>query len=110
MANWIPPEQRTEADIRSDLNADFARWDFIKEHGCSDPHWADGFNMNLVRGHIIGHYRLLEEKLTANAQLSLFDRFDLSAERPVPPEVPNDWMSPTGMYPDRLNRKKGREA
>lgn len=105
MEKYIPPEQRTEAQIRADLERQFARWDEINEHGCNDPFWADGVNMNLVRNHIIYNYRLLREKLE-NIQLSLFDTgMDMTNERPVPPKVPDNYMSPTGRYPDRLTRR-----
>lgn len=107
MEKYIPPKNRTEAQVRAELAEDFARWDHIKEHGCSDPNWADGFNMNLVRGHIINGYRLLAEKVAENCQLSLFSCLDIRNERPVPPLMPDEWMCPTGQYPDRLSRKKG---
>lgn len=109
MGKYIPPEERTEAQVRAELEADFARWDRLSKEGCSDPHWEDGFNMNLVRKHIIYGYQLLKEKIQQPVQLSLFDTgMDLRGERPVPPEVPDDYMVPGGKYPDRL--KKRREA
>ena len=38
--------------------------------------------------------------------LSMFDAgMDLRNERPLPPEVPDRYMVPTGKYPDRLNGK-----
>lgn len=38
---------------RKELVKDIERWKYINEHGCNDPHWTDGDNMNLVRNHII---------------------------------------------------------
>ena len=105
MDNYIPPEKRTVEQIRADLDKAFARWDQINKDGCNDPFWSDGVNMNLVRNHIISHYRLLSKKLE-NVQLSLFDTgMDMTNERPVPPLVPADYMSPTGEYPDRLTKR-----
>jgi hypothetical protein len=105
MSKYIPPEQRTLAELQTELDRSFRRWDDINEHGCTDPFWADGVNMNLVRNHIIYYYRLLADKLE-NVQLSLFDTgIDMTDLRPIPPEVDPDYMSPTGRYPDRL---KGR--
>ena len=105
MSKYIPPEDRTAAQVLEALEQDFARWDYINEHGSSDPFWPDGVNMNLVRNHIINGYRLLATKLE-NVQLSLFDTgLDMTNLRPVPPKVDPDFMSPTGRYPDRL---KGR--
>lgn len=36
-----------------------------------------------------------------------FWSMDMSNERPIPPKVPDDFMSPTGRYPNRLERKRG---
>ncbi|MBR2890361.1 MAG: hypothetical protein IKC09_08820 [Oscillospiraceae bacterium] len=108
MGKYIPPEERTEAQIRADLAEDFARWDHLSKEGCSDPFWPDGVNMNLVRNHIIYHYQLLREKIEQPVQLSLFDTgMDLSGERPVPPKVPDNYMVPGGKYPDRLCTRNG---
>ena len=38
---------------RKELVEDIERWQHINEHGCNDPFWTDGDNMNLVRNHII---------------------------------------------------------
>ena len=63
-------------------------------------------NLNLVRNHIIYWYRLLRERTSQTVQLSMFDAgMDLRNERPLPPEVPDGYMVPTGKYPDRLNGK-----
>ena len=106
MEKYIPPEKRTVEQIRADLAKDFARWDEINKNGCNDPFWSDGVNMNLVRNHIIANYRLLSQKLD-NVQLSLFDTgMDMRNERPIPPRVPDDFMSPTGRYPNRLERRR----
>ena len=106
MEKYIPPEKRTEAQIRADLEKDFARWDEINKHGCNDPFWSDGVNMNLVRNHIIYHYRLLREKIVQPVQLSLFDTgMDMTNERSVPPKVPDNFMSPGGRYPNRLTAR-----
>lgn len=61
--------------------------------------------MNLVRNHIIYNYRLLRDKLE-NVQLSLFDTgMDMTGERPIPPKVDDNYMSPTGRYSDRLTKR-----
>lgn len=91
---YIPMEDWGEDKIRQELDKSFQRWNHIKKHGCSDPLWSDGVNMNLVRNHIIYYYRLLREKLQRPVQLSLFDvGFDLRGERPIPPKVPVDYMA-----------------
>ena len=95
-----------EAQIREQLDAEYKHWDDLKKNGCSDPAWPDGVNLNLVRNHIIYWYRLLRERTNQTVQLSMFDAgMDLRNERPLPPEVPDRYMVPTGKYPDRLNGK-----
>lgn len=102
----IPPEEMSEAQIREQLDAEYKHWDDLKKNGCSDPAWPDGVNLNLVRNHIIYWYRLLRERTSQTVQLSMFDAgMDLRNERPLPPEVPDRYMVPTGKYPDRLNGK-----
>lgn len=49
-----------DAVIR-DILQNLSRWEEIKDHGCCDPFWSDGVNMNLTRNHIIyDKHRLLE--------------------------------------------------
>lgn len=104
MGKHIPPERMTEAQIREEVNRSFLRWNALADGGCHDPHWPDGMNMNLVRNHIIYWYSLLEKKLSAPVQLSLFGVCDaLERERPIPPEVPDRYMVRDGEYPNRLS-------
>lgn len=106
MSRYIPPEEMNEAQIREQLDAEYQHWDDLKKNGCSDPAWPDGVNLNIVRNHIIYWYRLLRERTSQTVQLSMFDAgMDLRNERPLPPEVPDRYMVPTGKYPDRLNGK-----
>lgn len=97
-----PPKPPTEVAIRAALDREFARWDYMKEYGCQDPFWSDGINMNLTRKHIIFYYRQLQE--------AMGESVDLMNERPVPPEVPNDYMAPNGRYPDRLEGRSPRHV
>lgn len=92
----------TEAEIRKELDDRFRRWEDIQKNGCNDPFWEDGVNMNLVRNHIIYYYGMLKEVMKQPLQMCLFSDVAPVNERPVPPEVPNTYMSPTGKYPNRL--------
>ena len=104
MGKYIPPERMTEAQIREEVNREFRRWNELAAGGCRDPHWPDGYNMNLVRNHIIYWYSLLREKMSAPVQLSLFGTCEnLEGERPIPPEVPTRYMIRDGEYPNRLS-------
>lgn len=73
-------------DYAAALDKSFARWDFILENGCSDPFWADGVNMNLVRNHIIFYKQKLSEETT------LF-QLPEAVYRETPPVVDNDYMA-----------------
>ena len=73
-------------DYAAALDKSFARWDFILENGCSDPFWADGVNMNLVRNHIIFY----KQKLSEEATLFLLPE---AFYRETPPLVDNDYMA-----------------
>ncbi|NMD99915.1 hypothetical protein HF878_10725 [Selenomonas bovis] len=59
-------------------------WQDIFEHGCSDPAWPDGCNLNLTRNHIIA------------ALSGLRDLGEDTSGEYVPPEVANGLMIPAG--------------
>lgn len=82
-------EDQMIAEQIAELKQSFANWDEIKENGTSDPAWPDGVNINLVRNHIIFHKREIE-RLSAG---QLFPPDDPIMDKPVPPEMPNDWMA-----------------
>lgn len=84
-------------DYAAALENSFARWDFIHEHGCSDPFWADGVNMNLVRNHIMYYKQQLSEEAT----LFLLPK---AYYREVPPEVDNNYMA----RPDEIRQNAAR--
>ena len=109
MEKYIPIEKRSIKQLREDIAKEFARWDEIAAHGCSDPFWEDGMNLNLVRNHIIYGYRILQERLlqeSGEMQISFFtpSSLDMSQERPVPPEVPDRLMVIEGDHANRLLR------
>lgn len=87
------PEREIKA-LYKDIEAEFSQWNFLKEHGGSDPFYADGVNMNLVRNHIIYDYRKLDELEQVPVQLDLFGGAQSMANRrPIPPEVPGGYMA-----------------
>lgn len=61
-------------------------WREMFAHGCSDPAWPDGCNLNLTRNHIIATLRGLQDLGE-----------DTSGEY-VPPEVADGLMIPTGKW------------
>ena len=71
-----------------ELKAEFNRWDYIKNNGSSDPFWADGVNMNLIRNHIIYERRRIKE-LCSKEGLPLPDIYHSQ----IPPETDPDYMA-----------------
>ena len=59
------PQQELE-QLRFQIRQSIGQWRYIKEHGCQDPFWTDGVNMNLVRNHIIYDKRQMEEICRGN--------------------------------------------
>lgn len=74
--------------LRKELLNDIARWQNINEHGCSDPHWTDGVNMNLVRNHIIHNKHNILEFCQETGE-SLPGEYYLA----TPPEVSSRYMN-----------------
>ena len=64
----------------------YASWEKYRDEGGSDPSWADGVNMNLLRNHII-YYRKQLEELSENGE-----KPDI-LNRALPPEMPSDYMA-----------------
>ena len=69
--------------IEKEMALDYARWDYLYTEGGSDPNWADGCNLNLIRNHIIYHKRKMEE----------LQYFPDIYYRKLPPRVDNSYMA-----------------
>lgn len=90
-----------ETDYTAALENDYARWDELFTKGGSDPFWADGVNLNLVRNHILYDKEQLEKQ-----ENSLFGLPDVYY-RETPPEVDSDYMARTDEI--RENARKAME-
>ena len=75
-------------EYRQCIHREIEYWKAINQNGCNDPFWPDGYNMNLVRNHIISYQRQIREICTEN-QLPLPEEYYLS----IPPEVDNNYMA-----------------
>lgn len=77
------------------LAAEFGHWDFLHEHGGSDPFHEDGVNLNLTRNHIIAYKRDIEKLLEGQQQeLTLFPlSYPEIYYRDTPPELPYEFMA-----------------
>ncbi|MCM1061528.1 MAG: hypothetical protein NC452_14765 [Eubacterium sp.] len=86
-------------DYASELENSYKRWEELYIKGGSDPCWADGEGLWLVKNHII-HYK---EQLTKqeNSFFGLPDAY----YRDLPPDVPRDYMA----RPDEI-RENARKA
>lgn len=74
--------------LREEIKDQIDRWNTLKTQGGSDPCWADGVNMNLVRQHVIT-YKKEMEKICRENSLSLPEEYWVS----VPPKVPDYYMA-----------------
>ena len=81
------PEQELEG-LCKDIVKERNLWKHINEHGCNDPFWPDGCNLNLTRNHIL-YYRRKIEELCQTIGAVLPEEYFL----PVPPEVDNHYMA-----------------
>lgn len=68
-------------------------WNDIATHGCGDPFWEDGCNMNLVRTHIIGLRLKINEQATEEMKPLPKEFYWV-----LPPEVPDTFMVRNGKY------------
>ena len=109
MGKAIHNRRPTVEELLRDADMEFQEWEYIHAHGCQDPFYEDGVNLELVRNHIIYDYRQLAELLDG-VQFNLFSEVGFDPEkqglRPLPPEYPINWMCPTGDYPGRLAWKR----
>lgn len=62
-------------------------WNYILKHGCNDPFWADGCNMNLIRNHIISYKLEIAEYCEATGA-----ELPMEYYLPTPPEVDNNYQ------------------
>ena len=81
MARKKPPE-----DFTALIQREYEVWEYYNIHGGSDPGYADGVNMNLIRNHILYYRRQIEEAMPPQAYPDIY-------RRDLPPEVDRDYMA-----------------
>lgn len=79
--------RKHETDYAAELEKEYARWDEVFTNGGSDPSWADGSNLNLVRNHILYDKEQLAKQ--ENSLLGLPEVY----YRETPPEVDPNYMA-----------------
>lgn len=77
--------------LSKELVEELKHWQYLREHGCQDPFWADGVNMNLTRNHII-YYKMRLRELCPDGNLP--EEYYL----PTPPEVDNNYLARQNEY------------
>jgi hypothetical protein len=98
-------EVAKKKSVQDELNAltaglahSFAHWEDIRAHGCNDPFWPDGTNMNLIRNHIISFQKEIYELATKNGL-----GIPLIYHQEPPPEVDQNYMA-VGHLEDPYNK------
>jgi len=76
--------KETPADYETALKNSYDRWEHLSVYGGSDPSYADGVNMNLVRNHIMYYKEKIEETLPPYPEIYY---------RETPPEVDMDYIA-----------------
>lgn len=69
-----------------ELEKSFARWEYLYEHGGSDPFWSDGTNLNLVRNHIAYYKWQIKETMSP-------ENYPEAFHRPDPPEMDGNYFA-----------------
>ena len=98
MRTKLTPDEELR-QLERELLAAGLHWVDIYENGCSDPFWADGVNLNLIRNHCLYYVHLITE-LCEQHSMPLPDILPF----PIPDKVDPDYMAPNGRFPDRLKR------
>ena len=91
--------RKHETDYAAELENNYARWDKVFTEGGSDPFWADGVSLSLIRSQIL----YCKEQL-AKQENSLFGLPEIYY-REIPPEVDSYYMA----RPDEI-RENARKA
>ena len=88
-------KKKEKENLAEELAKSFERWEYLMEHGGSDPFYADGANMDLVRNHIMYYKNKMVE-----AYGSDYEKYPEIFYRELPPEVKNSYMASAGEIKD----------
>ena len=83
-------------DWEADLIREYAHWEYLREHGGSDPFYDDAVNMELTRNHIIYAKRQIEEKYGEDRE-----KYPEIYFRELPPEAAKGYMANAAEIRDR---------
>lgn len=88
-------KKKENENLAEELVDFFERWEYLKEHGGSDPFYADGGSMNLVRNHIIYYKQKMVEEYGRD-----YEKYPEIFYREPPPEVDDNYMARAGEIRD----------
>ena len=88
-------KKKEKENLEAQLTESFEHWEHLKEHGGSDPSYADGTNMNLVRNHIMYYKNRMVEEYGRD-----YEKYPEIFYREVPPKVHDDYMARAGEIRD----------
>ncbi|WP_289049189.1 hypothetical protein [uncultured Acidaminococcus sp.] len=74
-----------------EIRNEYQAWNDIAEHGCRDPFWEDGANMNIIRNHII----YLKKQIITRAEKEK-EQIPQEFYWALLPEVPDTYMVESG--------------
>lgn len=80
--------KKEKVDYEAQLIREYEHWEYLKEHGGSDPNYDDGVNMNLTRNHIIYYKNELEDLYGED-----MSKYPEVYFRELPPEVEGQYVA-----------------
>lgn len=80
--------KQRECDLETELIGEYEHWEYLKEHGGSDPFYDDATNMNLTLNHIIYLKKQIEEKYGEDRQ-----NYPKIYFQELPPKVRKGYMA-----------------
>lgn len=88
-------KKKEKENLAEELAKSFERWEYLKEHGGSDPYCTDGESMNLVRGHIMHYKYEMTEQYGRD-----YEKYPEIFYRELPPEMDKSYMARAGEIRD----------
>lgn len=88
-------KKKEKENLAEELAKSFERWEYLKKHGGSDPFYADGGSMNLVRNHIMYYKNAMVEQYGTD-----YEKYPEIFYRELPPEVKDNYMARAGEIKD----------
>lgn len=88
-------KKKEKENLAEEMAKSFERWEYLMEHGGSDPFYADGGSLNLVRNHIISYKQKMVDEYGRD-----YEKYPEIFYRELPPEVDDNYMARAGEIKD----------